>query len=216
MRRVSRGRHWSASRFAGVGVSVGLHGLVVAGLWLQPKPTPGPEGPVVLVQLIGRLPSVEAGVSDRSADTRQAMAKPATAAGQGRGAEMIPASTPADGAAGSTAAAQSASSTALTGLQGQDELHYQDELLAHISRFRAYPDAARPARLVGRVLISFAMSREGKVIDVWVDQSSGQPILDDAAKNTVLRAQPLPPIPAGLPSVLTLSLPVDFSPPAPV
>jgi protein TonB len=189
---------------------------VVAGLLLQPKPTPGPEGPVVVVQLIGRLPSDAAATSDQHDEARQPMAKTAKAAGQGPGAPQAPAASAADGAAPMTVQAQSAAAAAPSGLQGQDELHYQDVLLAYITRFRAYPDAARPARLIGRVLVRFAMSREGKVLDVWVDQSSGQSILDDAAKSTVLRAQPLPPIPAGLPSVLTLSLPVDFSPPGPV
>ncbi len=214
-----RWRHWGASRLAGVVVSTGLHGLVLVGLCLQAKPGPGQRGIVVPVELIGHSPIADIGSQQRHADIRRHVAETATAGGgamRGSGAHRSQAPAVAEGSeTGSMNGAKSADASALTGLQGQDELHYQDELLAYITRFRAYPDAARLSRLTGRVMIRFAMSREGKVIDVWVDQTSGQPILDAAAKDTVLRAQPLPAIPAGLPSILTVSLPVDFSPPAP-
>jgi protein TonB len=97
------------------------------------------------------------------------------------------------------------------GQDGQAILDYQAQLLAHITRFRAYPDAARPLHLVGVTLVRFAMTRDGRVLKVWIERTSGQATLDAAAEDTIRRAQPLPPIPAGLPSVLMLALPVDFS-----
>jgi protein TonB len=215
VKRERRARLWSARRFAGVVASAGLHGLVVGGLCLQPNPKSGPEGPIVVVQLIGPLPNAEAQAAEAGVPRPQAgpAARPAAPEESGGPAAAV---ATASASSGANAVSTAASAAVATGLEGRDELHYQDELLAYITRFRAYPDAARPSRLVGRVLIRFAMSRDGKVLDVWIDHSSGEPILDDAARDTVLRAQPLPPIPASLPSVLTLSLPVDFSPPGPV
>ncbi|WP_143199260.1 energy transducer TonB [Bradyrhizobium sp. NAS80.1] len=79
---------------------------------------------------------------------------------------------------------------------------FRTELLRHITRFQRYPRAAERQHMQGTVRTEFLMDREGKVISVWVRTSSGQPILDHAAIDTIRRAQPLPPIPpssAGFP-----------------
>jgi protein TonB len=90
---------------------------------------------------------------------------------------------------------------------------FQSELLAHIEQYRLYPTAAVPGRLEGVVQVLFAMDRDGEVTGVWVKTGSGYDVLDEAAMKTVWRAEPLPPIPPGLPSPLTVMLPVSFSPP---
>jgi protein TonB len=218
VRRQRGGSLWSADRFIGVAVSAGVHALLAAGLWLQPKPSPGPESPVMTVQLLGHAMDARTDHADQPRRDAQAQSRLIPAVVAIHGAPVAPAPDPAPGEVGviSQASASASTSAPSAGLAGQSELHYQDELLAYIGRFRAYPDAARSARLVGQVMVRFAMSRDGKVLDVWIDRSSGQAILDNAAKDTVLRAQPLPPIPTSLPGVLTLSLPVDFSPPGPI
>lgn len=90
---------------------------------------------------------------------------------------------------------------------------FQRTLLSHIARYRLYPDAAGRERARGTVQLMFAMLRDGTVTDVWVKATSGNRVLDAAALETVRRAQPLPRIPAGLPSHLNVQMPVAYDMP---
>jgi periplasmic protein TonB len=83
-------------------------------------------------------------------------------------------------------------------------------LLAHIQRFREYPESAREARTQGVVVLHFAMDRQGNVLDAWIERGSGAVALDAAALSTIRRAQPLPHIPAALPDQLGVTLPLSF------
>lgn len=89
-------------------------------------------------------------------------------------------------------------------------LRYQRLLLAHIERYQRYPGTARRDGLQGKVVVAFAMRRDGVLLAVSVKSSSGQPVLDEEAVETVRRAQPLPSIPSDLPEQLTIRLPVVF------
>lgn len=59
-----------------------------------------------------------------------------------------------------------------------------------------YPDEARRRRLAGQVVISVAIRRDGSVERAEVVDSSGQPLLDQAALRIVRLAEPYPPLPA--------------------
>ena len=59
-----------------------------------------------------------------------------------------------------------------------------------------YPDEARRRRLAGQVVISVAIRRDGTVERAEVVDSSGQPLLDQAALRIVRLAEPYPPLPA--------------------
>lgn len=59
-----------------------------------------------------------------------------------------------------------------------------------------YPDEARRRRLAGHVVISVAIRRDGSVERAEVVDSSGQPLLDQAALRIVRLAEPYPPLPA--------------------
>ncbi len=199
------------------GASIGIHAMVLLALclvlWRAPRSGHGGQSSIVQIQLIG--PASNGGAPAVSADSRSAaVSAPAPAAEAAATSVTKPAIQSAVAAASTEPAPSPAADTETAGgLANQLALIYQAQLLAHLQRFRTYPDAARAQRLTGKGTVRFAMQRDGKVLEVWVDQGSGQQILDDAAKSMVLRAQPLPPIPAGLPSSLTLSLPFDFSPP---
>jgi protein TonB len=89
---------------------------------------------------------------------------------------------------------------------------FQQALLRHVAHYQRYPNAARAQRLQGRVYTQFSMSRDGRLLGVWVRTSSGQTVLDKEAIDTIRRAQPLPPIPPELPDPLNIHLPLLFEP----
>lgn len=92
-------------------------------------------------------------------------------------------------------------------------LEFRNALLRHIARFQRYPRAAEPKRLQGTVRAVFSVSRDGKLLGAWVKTSSGQAVLDQAAIETLRRAQPLPVIPSALPDPIKIELALGFDPP---
>ncbi len=56
-----------------------------------------------------------------------------------------------------------------------------------------YPEAARRAGIYGNLRILVAINANGTLQDVRVLQSSGEPILDQAAQNIIRLAEPFPP-----------------------
>jgi protein TonB len=93
-----------------------------------------------------------------------------------------------------------------------DAIQFQQALLRHVARYQRYPKAARSARLYGSVGTVFSMRRDGTVVGVRITSSSGQQIFDKEAIETIMRAQPLPPIPPGLPDPLTVETTLVFEP----
>ena len=89
---------------------------------------------------------------------------------------------------------------------------FRTELARHIARFQRYPKTAERQRLQGTVRTVFSINRDGKLLGVWVKTSSGQTALDQAALDTVHRAQPLPAIPPALPDPLKIEVPLGFDP----
>lgn len=90
------------------------------------------------------------------------------------------------------------------------EYTWEALLLAHLERFRRYPSAAKLRREQGVAYVKFRMSRSGQIVSASIGRSSGSRILDQAAIETIRRAQPLPAIPEDRPSELDLSVPVSF------
>lgn len=84
---------------------------------------------------------------------------------------------------------------------------FQQQLLSHIERYQRNSVAG------GVVLVLFAMRRDGTLVRLDVKSSSGRTLLDQEAMETIRRAQPLPRIPADMPDLLTVLLPVTFEAP---
>lgn len=61
-----------------------------------------------------------------------------------------------------------------------------------------YPDEARRKNLSGSLLLSVGVDRDGRIRSIKIRQSSGQAVLDDAARNIVQLAAPFAPFPPGL------------------
>ena len=91
-------------------------------------------------------------------------------------------------------------------------LQFRDALLRHIAKFQRYPRAAERQHLQGTVHAVFSVGRDGKLLGAWVKTSSGQAMLDQAAIDTILRAQPLPQIPPALPDSMKVEVALGFDP----
>jgi protein TonB len=61
-----------------------------------------------------------------------------------------------------------------------------------------YPDEARRQRLSGSLVLSVLVNREGEVVSIEVGNSSGERVLDDAARRIVQLAAPFAPFPADM------------------
>lgn len=89
---------------------------------------------------------------------------------------------------------------------------YNALVIAHLQRYRVYPEAARAVRATGVSTVRFTLAASGTVVAVSLAVSSGTGTLDQAAIAMVQRASPFPPIPAslGLGSI-TFAAPVRFN-----
>jgi periplasmic protein TonB len=72
---------------------------------------------------------------------------------------------------------------------------YIDRLQRWIARFRSYPEEAKTKKQEGTASIGFELARDGTVLDAWIAQSSGFPLLDQAALKMIHDASPVPKVP---------------------
>jgi periplasmic protein TonB len=92
-------------------------------------------------------------------------------------------------------------------------MQFRSDLLHHIAKFQRYPRGAEIKRLQGTVHAVFSIDRDGKLLGAWVKASSGQILLDQAAIDTIRRAQPMPHIPSNLPNTVKVEVALGFDPP---
>lgn len=96
--------------------------------------------------------------------------------------------------------------------QQDNQVSWQNRLLAHLQRHKRYPSIARQRRQQGTATIQFRIDRDGNVMTTDLVHSSGYVLLDRSAIEMVDRAQPLPRPPATVTDdELSLTLPVQFS-----
>ena len=85
---------------------------------------------------------------------------------------------------------------------------WQAEVNAHIRRFRQYPPGAAGS---ASIRVQFRINAGGAVKSVSIAGSSGNPLLDRAAADTVRRASPVPAPPPGIAkSSITLVITITF------
>ncbi len=87
---------------------------------------------------------------------------------------------------------------------------WEGRVLARLQKYQRYPGAAKSARQQGVAYIRFRMNRDGHVLSSSLVRSSGFPALDQAALDTLRRADPLPKIPPERPDEIELVVPVEF------
>ncbi len=110
---------------------------------------------------------------------------------QQRPATDTPASMPAP-----YAGPQPADSLAGPGRQRND---YLTRVFRHLEPYRVSTHNARAASHHGRVVTRVTLARDGGLLDVSIDTSSGRPSLDAAELAAIRMAAPFPPLPASMP-----------------
>jgi TonB family protein len=75
---------------------------------------------------------------------------------------------------------------------------FMSELSQHIARFRYYPASASILDIQGTAMVSFTLTRDGSLLDLKIMKSAGDEDLDQAALETLKKAQPLPKIPESM------------------
>jgi protein TonB len=93
-----------------------------------------------------------------------------------------------------------------------DTSSYNARVLAHLQRYRIYPDQARSAGVTGVSTVRFTIGASGNVVSVLLARGSGSGTLDQAALAMVRRASPFPSIPPSLGrGSMTFAAPVRFN-----
>ncbi len=162
----------------------------------KPKPTPVVQAPAAQSSP-AETPAAPA--IDQSVRT----AAVASAAGSGQG------SAGADSAGnGNVGISQGAIGTG-TGSGSADD--YLDLLRRHLNRYKKYPEEAIKQKQEGTVLVGFDLAHDGTVTKAWIEQSSGNPLLDQAALTMMHDASPVPAVPERYwDKKGPIILPVDF------
>jgi periplasmic protein TonB len=89
---------------------------------------------------------------------------------------------------------------------------YLDLLRRHLNRYKKYPEEAIKQKQEGTVLIGFELAHDGTVTKAWIEQSSGNDLLDQAALAMMHDASPVPAVPERYwDKKGPIILPVDFS-----
>jgi len=89
---------------------------------------------------------------------------------------------------------------------------YAATLSAWLERHKQYPARAQRRRTQGAAVLYLAIGRDGRVLDTWIELSTGHAILDDELMAMVERAQPLPAFPPEIRAErMEYHLSVDFA-----
>jgi protein TonB len=83
-------------------------------------------------------------------------------------------------------------------------------LIAHLNRYKIYPEQAQERGLTGRNAVTLTLSRDGHVLSAALSGPSGHALLDSATLAAVRRAQPFPAIPEGVPPNVTVTIGLNY------
>ena len=83
--------------------------------------------------------------------------------------------------------------------QGRQRNDYLTRVFRHLEPYRMSARASRANTERGRVVTRVTIGRDGGLIDVRIDSSSGRPAIDAAELEAIHRAAPFPPVPSAMP-----------------
>lgn len=88
---------------------------------------------------------------------------------------------------------------------------YLDQVARLTLKYRRYPHISADANQQVRVVTRVTIARDGRLIDVSIDTSSGWPAVDAAELEAIRRSAPFPAVPVDMPGdPLILILPINY------
>lgn len=84
--------------------------------------------------------------------------------------------------------------------------NYRARLVAHLARYKTYPEQAQERGIGGRNAVTLTIARDGRVLSAALAGSSGHSLLDAATMAAVRRAQPFPAMPEGAKAPITVTI----------
>ncbi len=88
---------------------------------------------------------------------------------------------------------------------------YTNSIQFKIAQTKTYPPLARERKQQGKAFLFFKLDKEGNILELSVENSSGHKILDQAAIKAIKEAAPFPNIPASLnKNYASLKIPISF------
>lgn len=212
-------RHWTL----GLAAALGGHGVVLAAMMAVHTlvPPPKPVAAAIMIELPPAAPPRPPAPALEQPPPPQAKPKAAKprqtkAVAPPLAPPSAPPSAPEPETAAEPATAPPQASVAAapvrTAANPQAAPNWQSRMLAHLERHKLYPAQAQRRHLRGVAVLTFTMDRAGRVLSQSLRDSSGHALLDQAALDMLVRAQPLPPPPPEVEgAMLTLSVPVKFT-----
>ncbi|WP_343831564.1 energy transducer TonB [Brevundimonas olei] len=201
-------RNW----LLGVATSAALHGGAAAVLLTTSPPPQGMETLEIQPQAIAiELVDVNRAASGEAQRAEPTADMAATTYASRNEAAAFAAETTAAGATQAASGAEASLAAAAPDPGAMSDYYRRVE--SHLARFHTYPATLEDARPTGVVRVGLIVQRDGRVIDAWIETSSGVAPLDVAALQTLRRAEPLPGLPATLPGAIDLIVPLRYAAP---
>jgi protein TonB len=95
--------------------------------------------------------------------------------------------------------------------RGRQRNDYMSRVFRHLEPYRFNRETMRGNHPSGRVVSRVTIARDGRLIDVRIDTSSGSPALDAAELAAIRKASPFPPVPGEMPGdPVILVLPITY------
>lgn len=89
---------------------------------------------------------------------------------------------------------------------------FKAQISAWVEKHKRYPDRLRRRGLQGAPVVRFRIDRAGRVLDCRLDRGSPHEGIDEAALETIRRAEPFPSMPDDLPGqTMEFTVPINFS-----
>jgi TonB family protein len=89
---------------------------------------------------------------------------------------------------------------------------YLNRVRRWIAKYKQYPPEAKKRKQEGTVMVAFTLARDGTVLSVDIERSSGVPVIDQAVFDMMRRASPVPPVPPQYSgATLSIAMPIRYS-----
>lgn len=214
------------SRCGSLLISAGIHATIgIALFWSMMAGSPdgsrrtGDRGEVLIVELLplpdGGAPGTGEEKASLADGAKHQIEKPGDATGRQEAGEAARVGNPPPGDGGmdisSGTEGHADDKVGAPAPSGAEIQAFRTVLLRHIQGFQQYPVVSRQTGEEGLTRIRFIMDRSGRLVEAWIETTSGSRHLDAESLAAIRRAQPLPAPPSNWPQSFEVMLPISFT-----